>query len=129
MQLKLCGVLNGDNSLSVGMNDDRTLRVVVFPAPAPPETRMLSRPATHACRKFATVRVRVPKVTRSSATKGSLANFRMVRSEPSTASGGMIALTRLPSGSRASHIGLASSTRRPTRPTILSMVRRRCPRR
>ncbi len=42
------------------------------------------------------------------------------------ASGGMMALTRLPSGRRASTIGLDSSTRRPTRPTILSIVRRRC---
>ncbi len=56
---------------------------------------------------------------------GSAANFRMVSSEPSTASGGITALTRLPSGRRASTIGLDSSTRRPTRPTILSMVRRR----
>ena len=49
------------------------------------------------------------------------------QSEPSTARGGMMALTRLPSGRRASHIGLDSSTRRPTRPTILSIVRRRWP--
>ena len=49
----------------------------------------------------------------------------MVSTEPSSASGGTTALTRLPSGSRASTIGLASSTRRPTRETILSMVRRR----
>ena len=53
-------------------------------------------------------------------------NLRIVSSEPSIASGGMIALTRLPSGRRASTIGLDSSTRRPTRATILSMVRRRC---
>ena len=49
----------------------------------------------------------------------------MVSEEPSIASGGMTALTRLPSGSRASTIGLDSSTRRPMRETILSMVRRR----
>ena len=53
-------------------------------------------------------------------------NFRIVSAEPSTASGGMTALTRLPSGSRASTIGLDSSTRRPIRDTILSIVRRRC---
>ncbi len=46
---------------------------------------------------------------------------------PSTASGGMIALTREPSLSRASTIGLDSSTRRPTWETILSMMRSRCP--
>ena len=38
----------------------------------------------------------------------------------------MTALTRLPSGRRASTIGLDSSTRRPIRDTILSMMRRRC---
>ena len=35
---------------------------------------------------------------------------------PSSASGGMMALTRLPSGSRQSTIGLVSSTRRPAWP-------------
>ncbi len=37
----------------------------------------------------------------------------------------MIALTRLPSGRRASTIGDDSSTRRPTCETILSMIRSR----
>ncbi len=45
---------------------------------------------------------------------------------PRTASGGMIAFTREPSGRRASTIGEASSTRRPMREMILSMMRRRC---
>ena len=57
---------------------------------------------------------------------GSAANFLIVSSDPSSATGGTTALTRLPSGSRASTIGLDSSTRRPTRATIFSMVRRRC---
>ncbi len=56
---------------------------------------------------------------------GSAANLRMVSTEPSTASGGTTAFTRLPSGRRASTIGLDSSTRRPIRDTILSIVRRR----
>ena len=47
--------------------------------------------------------------------KGSAANLRMVSIEPSKAIGGTTALTRLPSGSRASTMGLDSSTRRPTR--------------
>ena len=63
---------------------------------------------------------------RSWTVSGSVANFRMVSAEPSTASGGTTALTRLPSGRRASTIGLDSSTRRPIRETILSIVRRRC---
>ena len=57
---------------------------------------------------------------------GSRENFRIVSVGPFSASGGMIALTRLPSGKRASTIGDASSIRRPTCETILSMIRSRC---
>ena len=53
-------------------------------------------------------------------------NFRMVSDGPSTARGGITALTREPSGSRASTIGDDSSTRRPTRQTIRSMTWRSC---
>jgi hypothetical protein len=42
--------------------------------------------------------------------------------EPSSASGGVIALTREPSASRASTMGLDSSMRRPTELTIRSMI-------
>ncbi len=52
-------------------------------------------------------------------------NRRIVSSGPSTASGGSTAFTRLPSGRRASTIGLDSSTRRPTAPTIRSITSRR----
>jgi hypothetical protein len=50
----------------------------------------------------------------------------MVSVDPLKASGGMIALTREPSASRASTSGEDSSMRRPTRETIRSMTRRRC---
>ncbi len=53
-------------------------------------------------------------------------NLRIVTSGPLSESGGMIALTRLPSGRRASTIGDDSSMRRPTCATILLMIRRRC---
>ena len=53
-------------------------------------------------------------------------NRRIDSRAPSSASGGMIALTRLPSASRASTIGQVSSTRRPTRPTIRWMIWIRC---
>ena len=36
---------------SFGMNDERTLRVVVLPEPVPPETKMFRRASTHARRK------------------------------------------------------------------------------
>ena len=51
---------------------------------------------------------------------------RIESTGPSSASGGMIALTREPSGKRASTIGDDSSTRRPTRLTMRSMIARRC---
>ncbi len=86
---------------------------------------MLSRPRTQASRKSAVRWLNEPKLTRSLTVSGSAENLRMVSAEPSMASGGMTALTRDPSGRRASTIGLDSSTRRPMRETILSMVRRR----
>ncbi len=85
---------------------------------------MLRRPRTQASRNSTERSLSVPKAIRSSAVSGSAANLRIVSVEPSIASGGMTALTRLPSGSRASTIGLDSSTRRPMRDTILSIVRR-----
>ena len=99
--------------------------MVVLPAPVLPDTMTLSRPRTHASRNPAVWSESEPKRIRSSTVSGSAANLRIVSAEPSTASGGTTALTRLPSGSRASTIGLDSSTRRPMRETILSMVRRR----
>ena len=110
---------------SAGMNEESTFSVVVLPEPVPPLITMFSRPRTHACSSSATCSVMVPNEMRSPTVNGSAANLRIVSSEPSSAIGGTTALTRLPSGSRASTIGLDSSTRRPTRATILSMVRRR----
>jgi hypothetical protein len=57
---------------------------------------------------------------------GSRANFRIVSVGPLSASGGMIALTRLPSGQARVDHRRRSSTRRPTCETILSMIRSRC---
>ena len=110
---------------SAGMKPLTTLSVVVLPDPVPPQMTMFRRPRTQTSISSATPRGKVPNPTRSSTVKGSRANLRMVRMLPSRAMGCTTALTREPSGSRASTMGLASSTRRPTRPTILSMVRRR----
>ena len=111
---------------SEGMNDESTLSVVVLPAPVPPETTTLSRPRTQASRKSAVRSLSEPNLIRSLTVSGSAANLRMVSALPSIASGGTTAFTRLPSGSRASTMGEDSSTRRPMRETILSIVRRRC---
>ena len=86
---------------------------------------MFSRPTTQASMKRAKVEVKVPLVTRSSTSSGSLANFRTVRNGPPMARGWITALIREPSGRRASTMGDDSSTRRLTSPTILSMTRRR----
>ena len=109
---------------SSGMKLDSTFSVVVLPAPVPPDTSMLIRPRTQDSRNFVTGSDIVPKDTRSAASYGSAANLRIVSEGPSTASGGMIAFTREPSGRRASTYGDASSMRRPTFVTILSMIHR-----
>ena len=110
---------------SPGTNADIAFSSVVLPVPVPPEMRMLSLPLTHDARNCAALGEIDPKLIRSSIVYGSRANLRIVSVGPRSASGGMIALTRLPSGRRASTIGEDSSTRRPTCDTILSMMRRR----
>ena len=64
--------------------------------------------------------------TRSSAPSRSVRKRRIDSTGPSSASGGMMALTREPSARRASTIGLDSSMRRPTMLTMRSMICRRC---
>ena len=59
---------------------------------------MLSLPRTQAERNCADLPVIVPKPIRSLIVYGSRANFRIVSVGPRSASGGMIAFTRLPSG-------------------------------
>ena len=66
--------------------------------------------------------VMLPISTRSSIVSRWAGNFRTVRHGPLTASGGMMALTREPSGSRASTSGWLLSIRRPTWATIRSMI-------
>ena len=96
--------------------------MVVFPEPVPPDTTTFSLPSTQARSKFAISGVKVLKPIRSFTVKGSLANFRMVIDGPFNANGGMMALTREPSGKRASTIGELSSMRRPSGDTIFSIT-------
>ena len=70
--------------------------------------------------------VAVPKPMRFSTVYGVRANFRTVMTGPISDSGAMIALTREPSGRRASTRGLVSSMRRPSGVMIRSMIRRTC---
>src|SRR2546426_9588500 len=70
----------------------------------------LRRTFTQASRNWAICGVRAPRPIRSSAASSSRLNLRMVMQGPFSASGGMMALTRLPSGRRAatSEIGRAA---------------------
>ena len=75
---------------------------MVLPVPVPPETMMLSLALTQALSSSAISGVRVPKSMRFRTVSGTLLNLRMVSEDPPTASGGITALTREPSSSRAS---------------------------
>ncbi len=126
-ELELGGVLDRDDPLVVdGMNDERTLRVVVLPEPVPPDTNRLSRASMQARRNSNISGVAVPKLMRSSTVYGVWENLRTVMTGPMSDSGSMIALTREPSGRRASTRGLDSSIRRPSGVMIRSMTRRTC---
>ena len=61
-------------------------------------------------------------ISSSSSLRGFAPKRRMETAAPSKAKGGMIALKREPSDSRASTIGVVSSTRRPTLETTRSMI-------
>ena len=110
-----------------GTNWDSALSRVVFPDDVPPDTTMLTRARTQAASSSADALSRVPRCS-SSLRPYALGNSRMVTDGPLSDSGGSTTLTRAPrgsrasAGSRASTIGLDSSTRRLTADTIRSMV-------
>ncbi len=105
-----------------GMYPDRTLSMVVLPAPVPPDITTLSLDRTIALNVLATGSVKVPIRSRSATPNRSTAKRRIDNTGPSMARGGMMAFTRDPSARRASTIGEDSSTRRPTAETIRSMI-------
>ena len=87
---------------------------------------MLSRALTSASRVRAAGRETVLSCDQVVHRQQITAKRRIDSDGPSIASGGMIALTREPSCSRASTIGDDSSMRRPTAETMLSMMFIRC---
>ena len=105
-----------------GINRDRQFRNVVLPEPVPPEMTIFRRASTHARRNCITCSVSVRFCSISSFVRTFLPKRRIDSEGPSTASGGMIAFTRDPSGRRASTSGTDSSMRRPTLETIFSMM-------
>ena len=125
-ELEFGRVLDRDDPLVAReMKQDSTLSSVVLPAPVPPLIRQFSWRSTQCDRNSSIGCVSALSVTRSSAFRRSAGKRRIDSSGPSTASGGMMALTREPSGRRASTIGELSSMRRPTPLTIRSMTRSR----
>ncbi len=99
---------------------------MVFPAPVPPEMIKFKRPLTMAESNSSMGSVRVLFSSMLRAVMGSRPKRRIERQAPSRASGGMMALTREPSCRRASTMGEDSSTRRPMRETMRSMICIRC---
>ncbi len=83
---------------------------------------MLSRALMQASMSIAISGVNALKLSKSSSLRGLAPKRRMDIDGPSRASGGMMALTREPSGRRASTMGEVSSTRRPTLDTMRSMI-------
>src|SRR4029079_9643368 len=105
------------------MNDDRMLRSVVLPEPVHHETRMFKRARTHERRNVMISGLEERnRLTTSAGPHFSLANLRIGSAWPLRAIGGMTTLTREPSLSLASQIGVDSSTRRQTRLTMRSMT-------
>ena len=108
------------------MKLESVLSRVVLPEPVPPEMITLRRAFIAPSISASISGVNALNRSRSSLVIGLEPNIRMVTTAPSSASGGMIALNREPFGRRASTIGEVSSTRRPTRETIRSMIWSRC---
>ncbi|MNV23505.1 hypothetical protein D3C71_1145180 [compost metagenome] len=109
-----------------GMKLDSTLSMVVLPLPVPPEISTFKRPRTIALSSRAMAGVNAPTWIRLSVLSRSTAKRRIDMLGPSMASGGIIALTREPSLSRASTNGEDSSIRRPRLETMRSMMFSKC---
>ena len=99
---------------------------VVLPEPVPPLTTTLRRSDTAVANDSSWPSVRVPDSTSCRGPGRRTPKRRIERTGPSTASGGITTLTREPSASLASTIGLSSSTRRPSGARIRSIAFRSC---
>ena len=109
-----------------GMLRERMFSMVVLPEPVLPEIRIVSRARAADSSTIIISAVALFNSTRLLLRTGPRPKRRMDIEGPSMASGGMMAFTRDPSGRRASTIGDDSSTRRPTRDTMRSIICNRC---
>ena len=107
-----------------GIRLDSTLSRVVLPEPVPPETIMFLRCSTAIRRKAIIAGEALPFSVSVSGVITRRLKRRMVMVGPFRATGGMIALTREPSASRASTSGEDSSMRRPSGATMRSITLR-----
>ena len=104
------------------MEAERIFSRVVLPDPVPPEMMIFLRAFTMVSRKTAMRSSSEPKPKRSCIPYFSRVNFRIDSMAPFRDSGGMMALTREPSGRRASTMGVDSSMRRPRGEMMRSMM-------
>ena len=108
VQLQFGGVLDGDDALVLGDEGGEHVERVVLPEPgAAGDDDVAAADARRPRGSRPTGLVSVPKAIRSATVNGSAENLRMVSAARRAASGGMMALTREPSGRRASTMGLA----------------------
>ena len=97
--------------------------MVVLPVPVPPLIMILRRDSTARINTSRQASVIEPFSISCWADRWLPVNLRILMVGPSRASGGMIALTREPSGNLASTIGLASSRRRPNGASMRRITR------
>ncbi len=96
-----------------GTRPSRQLSSVVLPEPVPPETRYDRRASSTARRRAAVPPSMLPAAISSSRVKARVRTTRRDRHGAPTTTGGSTACSLVPSGSRASTQGRASSRRRP----------------
>ena len=97
---------------------------VVLPAPVPPVTSRLARARTRPASSDATGGDSIPAAIRSAMENGSARTRRIEIVVHPSATGGSTAWKREPSGNRASHVGAASSNRRPAAAASLTATPR-----
>ena len=107
-----------------GIRFDSTFSSVVLPEPVPPETMMLLCCSTQMRRNSIIAGEALWLATSVSGVITVRLKRRMVMVGPFSATGGMMALTREPSGRRASTSGEDSSMRRPSGATMRSITLR-----
>ena len=106
------------------MKLESALSSVVLPEPVPPLIRMLRRAGDRLLQPFPPGRRQRPQLDQLLGSGTPAPKRRIETTGPSIESGGITTLTREPSASRASTIGLSSSMRRPSGARMRSIALR-----